>query len=158
AILNDDVATGPVLALISAAPGFGNQVLGTTSQWREVTIRNIGDADVVLPTPFGDPPAGSDFAAQAGQNGCTAGKVLPPTGVCNLNYTFKPSALGPRTSNVVLSSNAPDLTLVLSGTGIAAPSRSSVQPIPTLSPALLALLIAAMGVLGWVKLRRAVRR
>ncbi|MEO8344851.1 MAG: Calx-beta domain-containing protein [Betaproteobacteria bacterium] len=157
-ILNDDVAAGALLALMSAPPVFGNQALATTSLARSVTIGNTGGSSLVLATPFAALPPGADFAYTTGQNSCAAGKTLAPASVCNLYLTFTPSALGTRTANVTLSSNAPDVTMVLSGVGVTAPPPSSVQPIPTLSPTMLALLIAMMGMLGWVSLRMTSRR
>jgi len=144
-ILNDDGAA-PVLALITAAPGFGNQVLATASATRQVTIGNTGGGNLVLATPFAVLAAG-DFSYDTGQNSCHAGESLAPTAVCNLYIVFTPSALGPRTMSIVLSSNAPDVTMVLTGVGITAAAPSTSQPIPTLSQwalALLALLMIAI--------------
>jgi hypothetical protein len=141
-ILNDDVAA-PVLALLTAAPGFGNQVLATASATRQVTIGNTGNSNLVLATPFAVLAAG-DFSYDTGQNTCHAGEVLAPTAVCNLYIVFTPSALGSRTSSIMLSSNAPDVTLVLTGVGITAAAPPTSQPIPTLSPWALALLALSM--------------
>jgi hypothetical protein len=142
-ILNDD-ASAPVLALLTPAPNFGNQVLATTSAPRSMTIGNAGGSNVVLATPFAVLAAG-DFAYTSGANACAAGQTLAPAASCNLYVTFTPSALGTRTTSVVLSSNAPDVTLIMTGVGVSA--LSSSQPIPTLSEwalALLSLLIVAV--------------
>ena len=144
-ILNDDVAP-PVLALLSVAPSFGSQVLATTSAPRTVTIGNTGGGNLVLATPFAVLAAG-DFSYASGANMCAAGQTLAPAASCNLYVVFTPSALGARTAGIVLSSNAPDVTLVLAGAGITAAAPSTSQPVPTLSQwalALLALLMIAI--------------
>ncbi len=139
-ILNDDAAA-PVLALLTAPPSFGNQMLATTSAPRTVTIGNTGGSNLVLATPFAALAAG-DFAYASGANTCAAGQTLAPAASCNLYVTFTPSVLGTRTTSVVLSSNAPDVTLTMTGVGVSA--LASSQPIPTLSEWALALLSLLM--------------
>ncbi len=150
-ILNDD-AGPPVLALLSPPANFGDHVLATTSAARTVTIGNTGGGNLVLATPFALLAGGDDFAYAAGPNICAAGQTLAPTTSCNLYVTFTPSALGMLTTGVVLSSNAPDVTLTLTGVGVPPSAPSAAEPIPTLDPSSLALLIAMLALFAWKQL------
>jgi hypothetical protein len=145
-ILNDDAAPAPLLSILSGTPVFGDQPLATTSAPVSVTIGNTGGGTLTLGTPFPDIPGG-DFAIASGTNACSAGESLAPSAMCNLYFTFTPSALGLRTANVALTSNAPTVMLVLSAIGVSA-AASAIEPIPTLSPAMLIVLMCLIVVAG----------
>jgi hypothetical protein len=83
---------------------------------------------------------------------CAATQTIAPAASCNLYIVFTPSVLGTRSVNLALSSNAPDLTLLLVGVGISASEPVSAAPIPTLSERALALLSILM--IAVVALRR----
>ena len=157
-ILNDDAATAAVLAIVSGTPIFGDQVLATTSAPVTVRIGNTGGSALVLATPFAV-IAASDFVSAAGPGACVAGQTLAPAATCNLHVTFTPTALGIRTDDVVLKSNAPDVTLALTAVGVTARKAPppAAEPIPMLSIGMLVLLATALGVLGACIRRNSVR-
>lgn len=144
-ILDDDAAPSPLLSILSGTPAFGDQLLGTTSVPVSVTTGNTGGGALILGTPFPGIPPG-DFAIGSGANACSAGESLAPSATCNLYFTFTPSALGHRTANVALTSNAPTVVLVLSAIGVSV--APPIEPIPTLSPAMLLILIFLVAVAG----------
>ena len=145
-ILNDDAAPSPSLSILSGSPVFGDQLLGTTSAPVSVTIGNTGGGTLTLGTPFPSIPAG-DFAIASGADACSAGESLAPSATCNLYFTFTPSAIGHRTADDALTSNAPAVLLVLSAIGVSA-ATPVLEPIPTLSPATLVVLICLIALAG----------
>ncbi len=116
-ILNDDAVAGPVLALLSSAPNFGDQPLATTSAPVTITLGNVGGSPLVLGPGFPG-TAGSEFAFVPGPNQCVANESVAPAGNCNLYVTFTPVASGPRSASVLLISNAPSVTHSLNAVGM----------------------------------------
>jgi hypothetical protein len=143
-ILNDDAAMGPVLALLSSAPNFADQLFGTTSSPMTITLGNAGGSPVVLGSAFPG-SAGSGFAFVPGPNACVANETLAPAGNCNLYVTFTPLAVGPQSASALLISNAPSVTLALNAVGVSASAPSASLPIPALSPTSLIVLILLLG-------------
>ena len=154
-IVNDDSA--PLLSILTAPPNFGNQVIGTSSAPHTVTVSNAGGSNLVLATPFA-PLAPGDFAYASGANVCAAGQTLIPGATCNLYVVFTPSVLGNVTASVTLSSNAPDVTLVLVGMGVPAGSPVIGEPIPTLSQWAYGVLVVLILAIAGLRHRSAGRR
>jgi hypothetical protein len=104
---------GPTANLPSFSRTFSDQMLGTTSAARTVTLINAGNA----PLAISSITASGDFSQT---NDCSAS--LAASSYCTMNVTFKPSAIGARTGTLTItddSNNAPGSTqtVSLSGTG-----------------------------------------
>lgn len=99
-----------------AAVSFDDQMLGTTSAARAVTLRNTGSADIAVSLVS----AQGDFAV-SGQDACA---VIAPGTACTLGVSFRPTALGDRVGQVVVQSNAssPSVAIALQGRGVPAPT------------------------------------
>lgn len=103
----------PVLSLSGATLAFGNELLGTTSAGKTVTITNITTSAVTISsiTAFGDFNITSN----------TCGGSLAGSGHCTVTVAFKPSVLGAITGDLTIVYGAigsPD-RLNLTGTGLA---------------------------------------
>jgi hypothetical protein len=78
---------------------FGNQILGTTSPARTITLTSSGNA----PLHLGVLDITGDFALSA--NTCE-NLELPIGGTCTFSVTFTPTALGARTGELTIYSDA----------------------------------------------------
>ena len=91
---------------------FGNEVVGTTSPAKAVTLTNTGTGTLEISsiTPSGD------FAISAN----TCGATLAGKKSCKVSITFKPMALGMLTGTLTFTDNAVNSpqTVPLSGTGV----------------------------------------
>jgi len=91
---------------------FGNQVVGTTSPAKTVTLKNTGTATLEISSikPTGD------FAISAN----TCGAALAGKKSCNVSITFTPKALGKLTGTLTFTDDAVNSpqTVPLSGTGV----------------------------------------
>ena len=91
---------------------FGNQVVGTTSPAKTVTLKNTGTATIEISSikPTGD------FAISAN----TCGAALAGKKSCNVSITFTAMALGKLTGTLTFTDNAVNSpqTVPLSGTGV----------------------------------------
>lgn len=106
--------TNPAVSLSATSLDFGQQVVGTTSQPRTVTVANTGTTSLTVRNAT----ATGDFTADA--TGCTA-QPVPPGQACAISVTFSPTATGTRSGTLSVTSNAassPD-TVALTGTGVA---------------------------------------
>jgi hypothetical protein len=92
--------------------GFGDRVIGSSTQTQTVSITNIGGAPamgVSLTIPS------VDFLV----SGNTCGAVIAPTVSCTAQVAFRPLGFGLRISSLVVSSNGvgSPQAVNLSGTG-----------------------------------------
>jgi Abnormal spindle-like microcephaly-assoc'd, ASPM-SPD-2-Hydin len=114
-----------VIGISSIAVGFGNQTIGGTSGAQFVTVQNTGNAgaNVSSITISGSPTFTIVNAAA-----CPA--TLAASTSCTLQIVFKPTAVGPQTGNLVVSSNATGSPhqVPITGTGVSLPT-----PSPTIS-------------------------
>src|SRR5206468_3251748 len=96
---------------------FGNQLVGTTSAARTVTLNN-GANSVLSITSIA---TSGDFSQT---NNC--GSSLPKQSSCTISVTFRPTAGGSRTGTLTVtdSANNSPQTASLSGTGTTAPAVS----------------------------------
>src|SRR5262249_20781181 len=120
--------TTPAITLNPVSLAFGDQLLGTTSPTRNVTLTNSGVAPLVI-SSIGIAGANSGDFAQL--NNCPLSpNILAAGASCTISVTFTPTAAGARTANVTLSSNAPGSphSVPLSGNGV------TPTPAVTLSP------------------------
>lgn len=119
---------------ISPSPGtvsFDAQTVGTTSQPRDLTLTNSGDAPLSVSTVALGGPNASDFAIES--NTCSAGSIAPGSS-CVVRTKFTPSATGARAGSLRVNSNTKTGTLdvPLQGQGTqTTPGNPPATPTPT---------------------------
>lgn len=97
---------------------FGSQPQGTLSPPQRVTVASAGaDPLSVMGFQFNGANPG-DFVVEAS----TCGGTLALGATCTLEVAFAPQAGGARTATLLVSSNAPDASLSLAGTGGSLPA------------------------------------
>ncbi len=125
-------APTPLIALNKNALVFAAQALTTASAPLTLTVSNPGQAALVLSALTLSGANAGDFAL-SGSGVCSAGQSLPVNASCTVQVTFMPTAaaLGTRTANLSIGSNASGAApiVALSGTATAAPA-----PALTLAP------------------------
>ena len=115
---------------VASTVNFANQLVGTTSAPKAVTVTNTGTSGLNVGTPT---LTGANLAEYAiSGNTCTA--TVAPNGTCTISVTFTPGAEGTRTAALNIPSNAPTSpdAVSLSGSGVTAVATLSVTP-PALS-------------------------
>ena len=114
----------PAVSLSSTNISFPDQVTGTTSSARTVTVTNKGGSTLLISSIAISGPHSFDYGHV---DDC--GSSLAPSGSCTISVVFTPSATGTRTATVVISDNAPGSphTIALAGTGVP-PTGLSVSP------------------------------
>lgn len=90
-------SSSPTVSLNPISLSFAGQSLGTTSTAQTVALTNSGGATL----NFISIAAIGDFAVT---HNCGSG--LSPGGSCTLSVTFAPTAAGPRTGSIAITSNA----------------------------------------------------
>src|SRR5262249_35756089 len=105
----------PLVGLSTNNVSFGSVQTGVTSNPLSVTVTNVGGVSLTINSISISGGNVGDFAEA---NNC--GNTLLPAGACTINITFAPTTVGPRSSSVSISDNAPGTphTIALSGTGI----------------------------------------
>jgi hypothetical protein len=125
--VSDNAANSPQTVALTGtgiAPGagispttlsFGNQVIGTSSAVRKVTLTSTGTTNLTI---SGISITGVDSGDFAQTNNCPASMV--PGATCTINVTFTPAATGTRTATLAVSDNATNSpqTVALSGMGV----------------------------------------
>ncbi len=124
------IGTSPSVTFSPNSLSFGNQVVGTTSQSKPVTLTNSGTASLAI----------SEIAASAGfaqTNNCSS--TLGSGSSCTINVSFTPTAIGSASGTVSVTDNASGSpqTVSLTGTG--------TSPAVTLSPGSLSFGNQAVG-------------
>jgi hypothetical protein len=107
-------ATQTSLDLSPTSLSFGTRAINAGPTGPQMaTLTNNGTEDVTLTaiTTNGDFPQLTDQSAD-----CTPGKTLTAGQQCDLRYTFDPTTVGPKSADITISSNVPDLSLSLDGT------------------------------------------
>lgn len=141
----------PELSIGPDAVDFGTQAVDTTSPALSATLQNTGNVDVSVDSVSAP---GAPFNAAGGTCGGTP-FVIAPSASCTLDFTFAPIATGAFdvsvdiTSNVASSPHA--VTLLGAGSIVGA---SATVAVPALDRRGLALLAGALGLFGWLALRR----
>jgi hypothetical protein len=106
---------GLTLGALAITPGdghgFGNVTIGQTSATHELTITNTGESPVARPTVT----LLDRTAFSLDDNTCVS--ELAPLGTCTTTVSFKPTAGGPRSTSLVVSSGDNMAAAALSGTG-----------------------------------------
>jgi len=106
--------TAPSAILSPASLTFASQSIGTTSPPQTVTLTNPVNG-TSAPLTISSVVAVGDFAIS--QNTC--GRLLAAGGSCTISLTFTPTAPGPRTGQLAVFDNAPNVQqgVILSGIG-----------------------------------------
>jgi galactose oxidase-like protein/HYDIN/CFA65/VesB family protein/uncharacterized protein DUF1573 len=106
----EGVALGPVVSFDRTEVTFPSQRVGTFSQREEITLRNIGNATLMVSSIT----VSGDFLHDV-----IGGSALPPNGFLIIRLVCQPSAVGAVTGTVTVTDNAPDSphTVSLAGTG-----------------------------------------
>ncbi len=101
---------GPIVKLSSLTLSFGNQVVGTTSVGKTVTLKNNG----TLPLNLSSITANGNFSQTN-----TCGSSVAVGASCTITAKFTPTVIGDRTGVITINDNAgpPTQTIHLFGTG-----------------------------------------
>jgi trimeric autotransporter adhesin len=104
--------TGPAAGLSTSAIDFGSRRIGNTSSARRIRVTSTGGAALSISAIT----ASGDFAQV---NDCPA--LLAPGATCTVKVRFAPTAVGPRTGELAVNSNAAGSPhrVALTGTGLA---------------------------------------
>ena len=113
---------GATLSLSPTSLSFGNQVDGTTSAAKSITVTNTGTATITFTTIA---VTGANSANFAESDNCLPNLTAGNT--CTINVTFSPTTAGSYSASVTLTDNATNSpqSAPLSGTGIVPVTLSS---------------------------------
>ncbi len=102
------------ISISTSALVFGNQEVNTTFSQQSVTITNLSNIPITFSSVTSNNP---EFTIS---NGCSSFSYVGQT--CSISVQFKPTATGPRTGALQITSNAngSPASVGLSGTGVAA--------------------------------------
>jgi hypothetical protein len=141
------------LAIAPASLAFGSVVGGATSASKLYTFTNTG-TELVTFTSFELDGAG--FASVAAESTC--GPSLASGASCVVSFHFMPAAAGAYSGTFIVTSNAPAITVTMSGSGVTdAPPRdprAPPAPVPALGGIALAWLCASIAFAGALAQRR----
>ena len=102
---------------VSLAPSsltFAPTGVGVTGAAQTLTLTNNGG----LPLTLSAVTIIGDFGIVSGGGTCALSATVPAGGSCSLSIGFLPSGAGVRTGSIVITSNAPTQTALLTGGGI----------------------------------------
>ena len=98
--------------------GFGNQDTNVgASVQQTVTVRNTGTKIVTITSVDVTGPGAAHYVRATGTDNCGTGNSTGNGGTCQIRISFDPSSTGLQSATVTIHSNAPDVTITLSGTG-----------------------------------------
>ncbi|MFN7727105.1 MAG: choice-of-anchor D domain-containing protein [Rubrivivax sp.] len=126
-----NASASPNLTLDHLLLDLGTQALNQTGSPRTLTLGNSGTANLVFSSLS---VVGLHAADMVLGGSCSTSLAVPPQGQCTVTVALRPSALGTRSAQLVIASNAPSgsATVSLSGEAI-----STAAPFITLSQAAL---------------------
>jgi hypothetical protein len=115
----------PLASLSSTGLNFGNQLVGTTSATKNVTLSNPSALALTISSIAVTGTNAADFSQT---NTCGTGLAIGAS--CTITVTFKPAQTGPRTASVTITDNAAGSpqTIGLSGTGLASGPNATRSP------------------------------
>jgi len=122
---------GPQVAVLSVTGGplaFGNQVVGSASASRQLTLQNTGSAQATgIALTFSN----GVFSRPSGNAGGTCGATLNAGANCTINVVFTPAATGAATGTLTIGANVAvtGSPVQLSGSGVA-PASVTATPNP----------------------------
>jgi hypothetical protein len=88
--------------------------VGSSSAAQTFTVTNTGTANLIIGT-IG--LTGTDPTQFSKQNDNCSGQTIAPSGTCTVQAVFSPASAGGMNANLSIPSNAPTVTVPLSGTG-----------------------------------------
>ena len=116
------VPASPAIAINPGELQFGNQIAGTTSQPRTVTLSNTGAAPLAIRALSIEGNNAGDFA----MTGECASREIAPRGQCQVALRFAPrGSTGKRSATLVVHHNAlgSPHRLILGGTAVVRPAK-----------------------------------
>ena len=121
-------AAAPLLAANPAAVAFGAQTIGAAAAVQTVTVSNRGN----VPVAFAGIAVNGAPSVTIGSGACSG--TLAVGASCDVPLSFAPTAQGNITATLLVRSNAPDLSVGITGAGtsaaVARPELSETGPIP----------------------------
>jgi len=116
--------SAPIAAISSDPLGFADQVVGTASAARAITVANSGTEALIV----SNVSTTGDTAQFSLTNGCT---TVEPGGSCTVNVRFAPTTAGLKTININIFHNAEGspFSVTATGTGIAASTAATTATI-----------------------------
>jgi uncharacterized repeat protein (TIGR01451 family) len=119
-------ATKPEISAEPDSVDFDSVPVGTESAPQTVTVRNIGDADLIISSLTIDDP---QFAFADPFTDDISGQTLAPGDSATIHLVFKPTAAGPQTGKLTITSNdIEDSPLDISLYGNATVPLISIEP------------------------------
>jgi uncharacterized repeat protein (TIGR01451 family) len=103
-----------IAPVISVTPGslqFGSVLVGTTSAPQTVTVGNAGDSPLTVASASTSGP----FAVS--NDACSGAGPIAPGGTCQIAVVFAPTATGPASGTLTVSSDGGTAKVALSGSG-----------------------------------------
>ncbi|MGO4377190.1 choice-of-anchor D domain-containing protein [Pseudoduganella sp. RAF19] len=120
-------APAPALAANPTAVAFGAQTVGAGAATQNVSITNRGN----VPVTFSSIAVSGAASITIGSGGC--GGTLAVAASCNVPLAFAPTAEGNAAATLLVRSNAPDLSVGITGSGttaaVARPVLSDTSPV-----------------------------
>lgn len=113
-------APAPSLVATPAAVSFGAQTVGAAAATQNVSLSNRGN----VPVTFAGIAVSGAPSVTVGAGGCAG--TLAVGASCNVPLSFAPSAAGDIRATLLVRSNAPDLSVGITGSGTTA---SVAQPV-----------------------------
>jgi P pilus assembly chaperone PapD len=119
----------PSVTVLPTAADFGGEPVGSTSAARAFTVTNNGGSTATIGSIGVIGADRGDFTPDLTDCMSTDGGTLAPGQSCTVPVTFRPTATGPRSAQLAVSSDGGDPTSDLAGTGTQ-PSGPSVTVTP----------------------------
>ncbi|WP_263359204.1 Ig-like domain repeat protein [Acidicapsa ligni] len=124
-IISNSASTGTAQSIRKLGPNgalpFGNQLRGSASVAKTITLSNTGNSQLTFTKVLISGTNAGDFTLDPNTTSCniTANGVLANGQSCKVGVIFKPAAAGTRTANIVFLDNTVtnSNTVSLSGTG-----------------------------------------
>ncbi|WP_307729820.1 choice-of-anchor D domain-containing protein [Duganella sp. sic0402] len=117
----------PALAANPSALSFGTQTVGAAAATQSVTVTNRGN----VPVNFSSIAVSGAPSVTLGSGGCAG--TLAVAASCDLTLSFAPTAEGAVNATLLVRSNAPDLSVSVTGAGttaaVARPVLSDTAPV-----------------------------
>jgi len=119
-------APAPSLSANPGAVAFGSQTVGAGASTQNVTVTNRGN----VPVTFTSVAVSGAASVTIGSGACSG--TLAVAASCNVPLSFAPTAEGNVAATLLLRSNAPDVSVGVTGTGtsaaVARPALSDATP------------------------------
>jgi uncharacterized repeat protein (TIGR01451 family) len=105
--------TNPGISVAPSSLSFGSQGTGTTSAAQPVVVTSSGTSALTVSSASVTGPF------QVSNDGCSGAGPIAPAGTCTVQVVFQPTALGPASGTLTITSDGGTKTVALSGTGVA---------------------------------------